>query len=80
MAFVDDDDAESILAVVFREKTGEVGLIVVQSQGLVSGDVNASVLCRIFALFRFYNPGIVAEDGFEFRVRLPTQFVAVAEE
>jgi hypothetical protein len=50
VAFVDDDDAEGVFAVVLGKKAGEP-FIVVQPQGLVGGDVDAGVGGGIAAIF-----------------------------
>ena len=40
MAFVDDDDAEGVFAVVLGEEAGKA-FFVIQSKGLVGGNVDA---------------------------------------
>ena len=52
MAFVDDDDAESVLAVVLGQEAGEVFVFVIQPEGLVGGDMDAGVLGGVAAALR----------------------------
>ena len=79
MAFVDDDDAEGVLAVVLGKEAGEVLVVVIQPQRLVGGDVDAGVAGGVAAVLGFDDAGIVAEGGFELGVGLLAQFIAVAE-
>ena len=79
MTFVDDDDAEGILAVVLSQKAGKA-FIVVQAEGLVGGDVDAGIRGGVAAFLGSDDAGVVAESSLELGVRLFAQFVSVAQE
>lgn len=69
MAFVDEDDAEGVVAIVLGEKAGKA-LLIVQTQGLIGGNLDAGVPGRVAALFGPDDAGIVAEGGLELGVGL----------
>lgn len=80
MAFVDDDDAKGILAVVLGQKAGKPVVLVVQPEGLISGDMDTGVGGGIAAFFGLDDADVVAEGGLELGIGLLAQLVAVAEE
>ena len=53
VAFIDNNDAESIVGIVFREKTGNmfVGGVIIKSQSLVGGNMDTGIPGSIFTLF-----------------------------
>ena len=63
VAFVDDDDAESVLAVVLGQEAGKA-CFVVQAEGLVGGDVDAGIGGGVAAFLGPDDAGVVADgDG-----------------
>ena len=79
MTFVDDDDAECIIAVVLSQETGKP-FVIVQPQGLVRGDLNSGISCRVPTVLGSDDAGVVAEGSLELGVCLLTQLVPVAKE
>ncbi len=79
VTLVNDDDAEGVFGIMFREKACKILFFIIQTEGLIGSDMNSGVLGGVFTSFGFDNAGIVAEDGFEFVVGLFAQFITVAQ-
>ena len=79
MALVDDDVAEVVGRIELAEEA-RVGLVAIDAQRLVGGDVDAGVLRVVACLLRYDFGGVCAEAVLQRCEALGAQFVAVAEE
>ena len=79
MAFIYYDDAKGIFAVVLRQETCKA-FVIIQTQCLIGGYVNASIGSSVASLLGLHNTNIIAEGRFELGVGLLAQFVAITQE
>ena len=59
MAFVDDDDAEGVLAIMFGQEAGAI-VVIVEAERLVGRDMDAGILGSVLAAGCADDAGIVA--------------------
>ena len=79
MAFINDNDAESVFRIMFGKKAGNFFRFIIQAQSLIGGNMDAGVLGRIFTVAGFHNADVITKHCFQFGVGLFTQFIPVAQ-